>query len=405
MPYRAPAWKCEPLPIGTPSVRNSSDRILTTHVGSLPAPPDLWSLEGVDSARLQAAVNDVVRQQRDCGVDIVNEGELTKGGGWLAFVNERLTGFESSPSASSASRLADSEDWQEFSDFYQAAVAGGTLFEQTRTAAPQTRAGMMDWACTGPVTYRGQADLQREIDTLRIAIGTTATSDAFLTSTAPASLEPSRANRHYKTQEEFVYALAEAMRVEYQTIARSGFLVQVDDAWLAALWDRIGVKMGLEAYQRYCAMRVEALNHALRGIPPEQIRYHLCWGSWHGPHAHDIPMADIVGTMLSVNAQTYLFEAANVRHEHEYVVWKSVELPEDKILAPGVVSHATTLIEHPDLVAERIRRFADIVGRDRVIASTDCGLGLRCHPQIAWAKLRSLARGAELATQALWHRS
>jgi 5-methyltetrahydropteroyltriglutamate--homocysteine methyltransferase len=263
----------------------------------------------------------------------------------------------------------------------------------------------MDWACTGPVTYRGQAALQREIDILRAALGTSPAGDAFLTSTAPASLEPSRTNCHYRTQEEFVYALAEAMRVEYQAIASAGFLVQVDDAWLAALWDRIGVKMGLEAYQRYCAMRVEALNHALRGIPSEQIRYHLCWGSWHGPHAHDIPMADIVGTMLAVNAQTYLFEAANVRHEHEYVVWKSVKLPDDKILAPGVVSHATTLIEHPELVAERIRRFADIVGRERVIASTDCGLGLRCHPQIAWAKLRSLAQGAELASRSLWRRT
>jgi 5-methyltetrahydropteroyltriglutamate--homocysteine methyltransferase len=383
-------------------MRKSNDRILTTHVGSLPAPSDLWSLEGVDSIRLQAAVNDVVRQQRDCGVDLVNEGELTKGGGWLVFVNERLTGFERSPSAASASLLTDSLDWQEFGDFYQAAVAGGTLFEQTRTAAPQTRAGTMDWDCTGPVTYRGQAALQREIGMLRGAIGAIPSGDAFLTSTAPASLEPSRTNRHYGTQEEFVYALAEAMREEYQAIAKAGFVVQVDDAWLAALWDRIGVKMGLAAYQRYCAMRVEALNHALRGIAPEQIRYHLCWGSWHGPHAHDIPMADIVGTMLSVNAQTYLFEAANVRHEHEYVIWKSVKLPDDKILAPGVVSHATALIEHPALVAERIRRFADIVGRDRVIASTDCGLGLRCHPQIAWAKLRALAQGAELASRALW---
>ena len=385
-------------------MRKSRDRILTTHVGSLPAPSDLWSLEGVDSVRLQAAVDDVVRQQRDCGIDLVNEGELTKGGGWLVFVNERLTGFERSPSAASASLLTDSLDWQEFGDFYRAAVAGGTLFEQTRTAAPQTRAGTMDWACTGAVTYRGQAALQREIGMLRSAIGAIPAGDAFLTSTAPASLEPSRINRHYATQEQFVYALAEAMREEYQAIANAGFVVQVDDAWLAALWDRIGVKMGLAAYQRYCAMRVEALNHALRGIAPEQIRYHLCWGSWHGPHAHDIPMADIVGTMLSVNAQTYLFEAANVRHEHEYVIWKSVKLPDDKILAPGVVSHATALIEHPELVAERIRRFADIVGRDRVIAATDCGLGLRCHPQIAWAKLRSLAHGAELASRTLWGR-
>jgi 5-methyltetrahydropteroyltriglutamate--homocysteine methyltransferase len=371
-------------------------------VGSLPAPQALWSLEGVDSARLRAAVADVVRLQRDCGVDIINEGEITKGGGWLVFVNERLSGFEPQAHGPSAALLTASADWREFGDFYQAALAGGTLFEQTRTAAPQIRAGSLDWACTGPVSYRGQAALQREIDTLRESIGAASPNDFFLTSTAPASLEPSRENRYYKTQEEFVFALAEAMSVEYHAIAKAGLLLQVDDAWLAALWDRIGIKMGLAAYKRYCMMRVEALNHALRGIPAEQVRYHLCWGSWHGPHAHDIPMSDIVEIMLSVNAQTYLFEAANVRHEHEYVIWKTVRLPDDKILAPGVVSHATTLIEHPDLVADRIRRFADLVGRERVIASTDCGLGLRCHPQIAWAKLRSLSRGAELASKSLW---
>jgi 5-methyltetrahydropteroyltriglutamate--homocysteine methyltransferase len=386
-------------------MRNSSERILTTHVGSLPAPPDLWSLDGVNLARLQDAVVDVVGQQRDCGVDLVNEGELTKGGNWLAFVNERLTGFERAAPGPSAALLTASADWKEFDAFYKAALEGGTLFEQTRSAAPQTRAGSMDWACTGPISYRGEAALAREIDSLRRALGTLPLNDAFLTSTAPASLEPSRDNRYYRTQEEFVYALADAMSVEYRAIAEAGLLVQVDDAWLAALWDRIGVQMGLESYRRYCAMRVEALNHALRGIPAAQVRYHLCWGSWHGPHAHDLPMADIVEIMLKVNAQTYLFEAANVRHEHEYVVWKSVKLPEDKILAPGVVSHATTLIEHPELVAERIRRFADIVGRERVIASTDCGLGLRCHPQIAWAKLRALSRGAALASQSLWRRS
>ena len=199
-----------------------------------------------------------------------------------------------------------------------------------------------------------------------------------------------------------MFALAEAMRVEYRAIIDAGFLLQVDDAWLAALWDRIGVTMGLEAYRDYCALRIEALNHALGASRLRRSATTCVRGSWHGPHLHDIPLADIVDTLLSVNAQTYLFEAANVRHEHEYVVWKSVKLPDDKILAPGVVSHATTLIEHPELVAERIKRFAHIVGRDRVIASTDCGLGLRCHPQIAWAKLTALSHGAALASQSLW---
>ena len=382
-------------------MRRSTDRILTTHVGSLPAPPDLWSLNGVDLGRLKQATKDVVRTQRECGVDIVNEGEVTKGGNWVVFVNERLTGFESKPPGASISLLKESADWHDFDEFYKAAMEGGTLFEQTRSA-PQVTNRPLDWNCTGPITYCGQAALQREIDCLKEALGDAPPSDAFLTSTAPASLEPGRENLYYKSQEEFLFALADAMRVEYQMIAKSGLLLQVDDAWLAALWDRIGVKMGLEAYKRYCAVRVEALNHALKGIPAEQVRYHLCWGSWHGPHSKDIPMADMVDTLLSINAQTYLFEAANVRHEHEYVVWGRTKLPDDKILAPGVVSHATTLIEHPDLVSARIQRFANLVGRERVVASTDCGLGLRCHPQIAWAKLKALSEGAALANKELW---
>jgi 5-methyltetrahydropteroyltriglutamate--homocysteine methyltransferase len=198
-----------------------------------------------------------------------------------------------------------------------------------------------------------------------------------------------------------LYALAEALRVEYETIAKAGLLVQIDDEWLPALWDRIGIPMGLPAYRRYCMLRVEALNHALRNVHEEQVRYHLCWGSWHGPHTHDIPLADLVDVMLAVKAQMYLFEAANARHEHEYTLWESVKLPNGKILAPGVVTHATPIVEHPELVSQRIQRFARLVGRENVVASTDCGLGLRCHPQIAWAKLRALSEGAALASRAL----
>jgi 5-methyltetrahydropteroyltriglutamate--homocysteine methyltransferase len=249
--------------------------------------------------------------------------------------------------------------------------------------------------------YSGQKQLEREIETLRQALGDIDPGDAFLTSTAPASIEAGRVNEFYKSTEEFVYAIAEALRVEYEMITQAGFTLQVDDAWLAALWDRIGIQMGLEAYKKFCMVRVEALNHALRNIPPEKVRYHMCWGSWHGPHAFDIPLAEMVDVLLAINAQTYLFEAANVRHEHEYKIWETVKLPEGKILAPGVVSHATALIEHPDLVSERIQRFAKLVGAENVIASTDCGLGLRCHPQIAWAKLSTLADGARLATRSL----
>jgi 5-methyltetrahydropteroyltriglutamate--homocysteine methyltransferase len=262
--------------------------------------------------------------------------------------------------------------------------------------------GSTDWVATEPVHYRGQTALERGIAVMKASLGDTPVSDAFLTTTAPLSVEPGRDKGMYKTDEEHIYAIAEAMQVEYEAIAAAGFQVQVDDAWLGALWDRIGIPMGLDGYRSYCQMRCEALNHALRNIPEDQIRYHLCWGSWHGPHSADLPLPDIVDIMLSVKAQTYSIEAANVRHEHEVALWEDVKLPDGKMLAPGVVTHSTPLIEHPQLVANRIERFAKLVGRENVIASTDCGLGLRLHPSLAWAKLNVLTEGAKLASAALW---
>lgn len=222
-----------------------------------------------------------------------------------------------------------------------------------------------------------------------------------MTSTAPASLEPYYGNEYYKTQEEFVFAMADALKVEYEAITNAGLTLQIDDAWLPALWDRIGMEMDLEAFRKRCQMRTEALNHALAGIPEEQVRYHLCWGSWHGPHAYDLELRHIVDIMLSVRAGAYLIEGANARHEHEYVVWDDVKLPDGKILIPGIVAHATDQIEHPELVAQRIVRFAERVGKENVIAGTDCGFGGRSHPQIAWAKLRALSDGAAIATKTL----
>jgi 5-methyltetrahydropteroyltriglutamate--homocysteine methyltransferase len=379
-------------------MRRSTTKILTTHVGALPGPLEMWEGEASDSA-LRSAVRGVVEAQRKAGTDIVNEGELTKGGNWVTFINSRLSGFVGVPADGTLALLRASKDWQEFDDFYAKAMAGGTLFEQTASAPVQT-ARIRDWVCREPIRYTGQEALQREIELLKASLGSQPAGDAFLTSTAPASVEVGRKNEYYQSDEEFLYALADALRVEYETIAKAGLNVQIDDAWLPALWDRIGVQMGLEAYQRYCMVRVEALNHALKNVPEEQIRYHLCWGSWHGPHAHDIPMADMVEIMLAVKGQMYLFEAANARHEHEYTLWERVKLPKGKILAPGVVSHATALIEHPELVSQRIQRFARLVGRENVVASTDCGLGLRCHPQIAWAKLKALSEGAALASRA-----
>jgi 5-methyltetrahydropteroyltriglutamate--homocysteine methyltransferase len=380
-------------------VGRSDGKILTTHVGALPPPASVFGQSDPGEAALADAVAEVIRLQRDCGIDLVNEGEVTKGGNWVTYVNGRFGGFEPTDPGLSAHMLTQSEDWIEFADFYDRAMARGILFEETGAAPDQRR--HMDWVCTAPITYNGEGALQREITLLKDALGDTPVEDAFLTSTAPASIEVGRRNDFYKSEEEFVFAIAEALSVEYEAIAAVGLNVQVDDAWTAALWDRIGVKMGLKAYHRYCMIRVEALNHALRNIPESQIRYHLCWGSWHGPHAHDIELKDIISVMLAVNAGTYLFEAANVRHEHEYGVWNDVRLPDGKRLAPGVVTHSTPLVEHPDLVAMRIRRFVDIVGPERVIASTDCGLGLRCHPQIAWAKLKSLSEGARRASAVL----
>jgi 5-methyltetrahydropteroyltriglutamate--homocysteine methyltransferase len=375
----------------------------------LPAPHDVWAQPNVTDERLAAAVADVCDRQRDAGIDFINEGELTKGGHWTQYLAARLGGYEPAGHPGALGELLlSSTDWVEFRDFYLAILANGTLFEQSGVAqhvpegAEETTQAVEDWVCTSRVHYRGQDALDREISVMKAALGATPVSDAFLTTTAPLSVEPGRDKGMYATDEEHIYAIAEAMQVEYEAIAAAGFQVQVDDAWLGALWDRIGIPMGLDGYRKYCQMRCEALNHALRNIPEEQIRYHLCWGSWHGPHSADLPLPDVVDIMLSIKAQTYSIEAANVRHEHEVELWKTTKLPEGKILAPGVVTHSTPLIEHPQLVANRIQRFAEVVGRENVIASTDCGLGLRLHPSLAWAKLDVLTAGARLASAALW---
>jgi len=373
-------------------MRASTDRILTTHVGSLQTPEymNTDSFKTKTDADLRALVKKVIKEQKDNGVDIIDEGELTKGGIWVTYIHERFGGFDQVRQSDDRPLLPPAQDMIEFEDYYKARMpAGGSRWEL---------------ACTGPITYKGQADVQRSIDLLVAELGDTPRSDAFITSTAPLSLEPGRRNDYYKTQEEFLYAIADAIKEEYKAIADSGLLLQVDDAWLAALWDRIGYSMGLEEYRRFCQVRIEALNYALKGIPAEQVRYHLCWGSWPGPHSKDIPMKDVVDLMLQVNAQAYLFEAANGRHEHEFSLWSEVRLPDDKILVPGVISHCTPVVEHPELIALRIRRFADIVGRERVIAGTDCGLGVRTEHKVALAKLKAMAEGAEIASRELWGR-
>jgi 5-methyltetrahydropteroyltriglutamate--homocysteine methyltransferase len=365
-------------------MQRSTRKFLTTHVGSLPSPKD---------ATGEAAVRELVQHQREVGLDIINEGEYTKGGDWLSFADDRFGGF-TAKERQGVPIIAWGRDREEFADFYKFAYERGSIFFEP---GDQMRKVRTHWACTGPITYTGQAVLKREIELLKQAGGSE--NELFLTSTAPGSLEVYRSNDYYQREEDFLYAIAGALREEYRTIVEAGILLQVDDAWLPALWDRIGIQMGLAAFLDRCRIRVEALNHALRGLPEDRIRYHFCWGSWHGPHAYDLDLKHLANTLLSVNAQAYLIEAANARHEHEYVVWATVKLPAGKILIPGIISHSTDTVEHPELVAQRILRYAALVGHENVIAGADCGFGGRTHPQIAWAKLKSLVEGAKLASQ------
>jgi 5-methyltetrahydropteroyltriglutamate--homocysteine methyltransferase len=379
-------------------MQRSDKKILTTHVGSLPFLSLDKGVAAGDQSHLADDVGAIVKHQRDIGIDVINEGEYAKGGDWLRYMQKRFGGFTDIDEPEGKPLVEQGKDREAFADFYKYASERGTLFFSPGAQIAKKRPVQ---ACTGPVTYVGQAELKQEID---VTVAVAGKDNVFLTSTAPASLEVYRRNRHYKNDEEYVYAIAEAMRVEYEAIADAGLILQVDDAWLPALWDRIGMAMGLAAFRARSEMRIEALNHALRNIPEERIRYHLCWGSWHGPHAYDLELDAIVDLMLKVKAQAYLIEAANARHEHEVAVWEKVKLPAGKILIPGVVTHSTDVVEHPELVSQRLARYANLVGKENVIGGTDCGFGGRSHPQIAWAKLRSLAEGAALASKALGYK-
>jgi 5-methyltetrahydropteroyltriglutamate--homocysteine methyltransferase len=371
--------------------------MLTTHVGTLPRPAAFDAGE----MPLATAVVDVVRRQAALGLDVVDDGEFGKAS-WTGYAVERLGGFEARPIAPGATTpLARGAERQQFGEFYDEATRSGTLWYST-SAQVISPGAPTEWVCTAPITYTGQNSLHRDIANLTNALETAHLTAGFLPVAAPASLEPNRRNEYYPTAEAYVFAIADAMKTEYHAIVEAGLTVQVDDAWLPALWDRIGIQIGLDAYRDYCRLRIDALNHALAGLPLDRIRYHICWGSWHGPHITDIPLADILDLVLRVNAGAYLFEAGNVRHEHEYHLWETAHLPDDRVLIPGVVSHATNVVEHPDLVAERLTRFAERVGRERVMAGTDCGLGGRVHPQLAWAKLEALVEGARRASARLW---
>ena len=369
--------------------RSSQAKVLTTHVGSL---PDVAGYHET-SDEIRRGIVDAIERQRELGLDVINEGEHTKGGDWLRYIETRLKGFE--PLAAGSTVRTEGKDREVFAEYY----AEYEPVSASTVATPTRPRGRRNWVCTAPVEYCGQQAMAEAIEMFKAHL--LPGEEAFLTTTAPGSFEPYRQNSFYKTQEEFLFALADAMHVEYRMIVDAGLILQIDDAWLAPLWDRIGIAMGLEAFQNYCTLRVEALNHALRGIPESRVRYHHCWGSWHGPHAFDLPLADIVDVILRVKACAYLIEAANARHEHEFAVWETVKLPEGKILVPGVISHATPIVEHPELVAYRINRFVKIVGCENFIAGADCGFGGRVHRQIGWAKLQALIDGARLASRSL----
>jgi len=372
----------------------SDGRILTTHVGVLEIPTEVESALADDPTTpvLTAAVAGVVKRQVDTGLDIVNDGEFGKSF-WTLYAADRLNGVEWRDETDVA--LLKGRDFAAFPEFYGWAfqTPGVLVWNMPPVTAKKP-------VCIGALSYRPEA-IQRDIANLKAALEHVDVTDAFLPTVAPASIEAHFGNEHYGSQEELLFALADALREEYTAIVEAGFQLQVDDAWIPLLWS-LNEGIELDEYRRVVATRIEALNHALAGLPPDRVRYHVCWGSWHGPHAHDIPLEKIVDLVLEVNAGTYLLEAANPRHEHEVHVWERTKLPEGKKLAPGVVAHSTNVIEHPELVADRIVRYAERVGADNVIASTDCGMGLRIHPELGWAKLASLVEGARLASERLY---
>jgi 5-methyltetrahydropteroyltriglutamate--homocysteine methyltransferase len=387
-------------------MKRSVDRILTTHVGSLIRPQPLqeflrakqaskpFDLQAYDHC-LTRSVADVVRRQAEAGIDVISDGEFGKSISWSQYVLERLSGFERRPVKPGGNPFQRGADRERFAEFYAELDAHEEV--ATRT----------DSVCVGPINYIGQAELQRDIENFKAALKGVNVEEAFLPVAAPASVIPDRKNEYYKSDEECLFAIGAAMRTEYKMIVDAGFLLQLDDARAAVTYDRMVPPAAFADYRKWVDMHMEVLNHAIEGLPPERIRYHVCWGSWPGPHTTDVPLKEIVDLILKVKVGAYVIEGANPRHEHEWKVWKDVKLPDGKVLIPGVISHATNVVEHPELVAERIGRYARLVGRENVLAGTDCGFAQgpfyrRVHPSIMWAKLEALAQGARLASKELW---
>ncbi len=388
-------------------MQRSTKRILTSHVGSLIRPPEVLAHlrakqtgkafdRAAFSRTLKTTVGKVVKQQAEVGIDIPSDGEFGKGISWSQYALERLSGFERRKvKPGTPDPFARGVDRERFAEFY------------AELDARDGRATVSDSVCVGPITYTGMNELQRDIRNFKAALAKQGVKEGFLPVAAPSSVIPDRKNEYYSSDEKCLEAIADAMRVEYKAIVDAGLIVQLDDARAAVTYDRMVPPGTLKDFRRWVGMHVEVLNHALRGIPADRVRYHVCWGSWPGPHVTDVPLKDIVDLILKVNAGAYVIEGANPRHEHEWHVWEGAKMPEDKILLPGVISHVTNVVEHPELVAERITRLAKILGRERVIASTDCGFAQgpfhrRVHPSVMWAKFEALTAGAKIASKALW---
>lgn len=340
-----------------------------------------------------------MRRQAEAGIDIPSDGEFGKAISWSQYALERLSGFERR-AVKSAADVARGADRTRFAEFY-AELDGASGPPATALSA------VGEAVCVGPIRYTGQAELQLDIANFKAALAAAGVEEGFLPVAAPASVIPDRKNEYYRNDEEMLAAIAEAMREEYRAIVEAGLLVQLDDARAAVTYDRMVPPASFADYRRWLERQVEAINHSTEGIPTERIRYHVCWGSWPGPHTTDVPLKDIVDLVLRVRAGAYLIEGANPRHEHEWRVWEGAKLPPGSVLVPGVISHATNVVEHPELVAERIVRLARLVGRENVVAGTDCGFAQgpfhrRVHPSIMWAKLESLAEGARIASRELW---
>jgi len=373
-------------------MRRSTNRILVSHAGTLPRP--------ANEQDLSAAVKQVVRKQVEVGIDIVNDGELSKSN-FTNYVRERLQGIEPADPTTAAQlppRNINARDLREFPEFF---ASGGGGFGRNRPGIPPIAGRPSPMVVTGPLTYVGQATVETDIANLKAAVEGQDV-DAFLPAIAPGTVEHWLHNQYYKTDEEYVFALADALHQEYQAITRAGLNLQIDDPDLPDGWQMFP-EMSVADYRGYAELRVEAINHALRDVPQEQVRLHVCWGSGLGPHRNDIALMDIIDIILKVKASVYSFEAANPRHQHEWRVWQDVKLPAGKSLMPGVIGHATDIVEHPRLVADRLIQYAHLVGKENVVAGTDCGVGSRVwNGEIAWAKFSAMAEGARIASKELW---